>query len=444
MLNNLSAAIKNLSPNLRKILSNIGWLIAERVLRMVVGFLVLAWMARYLGADNFGLLNYGIAFVAIFSTFAQLGLNHFIVRDLVSEATNKDEILGTAFFLRIISGIASLFSAIVIIFLLRPDDPSGRNIVIILTASLILQEFNVIDNWFQSQVQSKYAVWANNTAFILMTLVRITLIKTNAPLITFAWAWLAETFLSVIGLVIIYQGTGKKIQRWRPNWIRAKRLLKVSWPLILSNLSIMVYIYIDQIMLGQLADARSVGIYAAAVRLSENWPFLSLALVRSVAPSIIEAKKVSEKFYYERIQKICNLLALIFYCIAIPMTFLSTPLIILVFGQEYAPAGLILSIHIWSAIFGFLGYVKEIWVATEELTSFAFAASLLGAVINILLNLWLIPLYQGVGAAIATVISYGFADYVMCFLYPPARKFGWVMTKALTFNHLFTRLKHQS
>jgi PST family polysaccharide transporter len=231
--------------------------------------------------------------------------------------------------------------------------------------------------------------------------------------------------------VIAYQGSGQKIQAWRGSWLRAKSLMKVSWPLIFSNVAIIIYLYVDQVMLGQLTDNKAVGIYAVAVRLSEVWPFAAAAIVTSVAPSIIETKKISETLYYERIQKICNLLALIVYVIAIPMTFFSTPLVVLVFGQEYAPAGLVLSIHIWSSLFVFMGYVKEVWIATEELTGYALAASFIGAVMNILLNLWLIPIYREMGAAIATVISYGLADYGMCFLYPPARKFGLIMTKAM-------------
>jgi len=441
MSNKLNLVLQKMSPNLRKILSNTSWLLAERVLRMAVGFFVLAWVARYLGADQFGLLNYAISFVIIFTTIAHLGLNHFVVRDSVSELSSKDEILGTAFLLRLSSGILSFFLVTGIIFWLRPDEPLTRIIVVIVASSLLLQEFNVIDDWFQSQVQSKYAVSARNTAFIIMTLVRVTLIQTNASLIAFALAYLIESALTFFGLVIAYQVSGQKIQAWRGNWRRAKSLMKVSWPLIFSNLAIMVYLYIDQIMLGQLADNQAVGVYAAAVRLSETWPFMATAIVSSAAPSIIAAKKVSETVYYEKIQKLCNFLELIVYAIAIPMTFLSTFLVVLVFGQDYAPAGGILSIHIWSSLFVFLGYVKNIWIATEELTGFALSASIVGATINILLNIWLIPQYQGIGAAIATVISYGCADYIMCFIYPPARKFGWVMTKAMSLNGIVMILK---
>lgn len=441
MLKNFSLAIQNISPNLRNILTNTSWLVAERILRMVVGFFILAWMARYLGADRFGLLNYAIAFYSIFSTLAQLGLNQIVVRDLVSEPSSKDEILGTALLLKLSSGIMAFLLATGSIFLLRANDPVSCTLVVIISASLVVQEFYVTDFWFQSQVQSKYTVWARNAAFIILTLVRVALIQAQASVIAFAWAVFAETAVTTIGLVIAYQVTGQKIQSWRCNWQRAKSLMKVSWPLIFSNLAIMIYLYIDQIMLGQMTDAKAVGLYAAAVRLSESWPFMAIALVSSAAPAIIAAKKVSEAIYYEKIQKLCNFLELIVYSIAIPMTFFSTPLVVLVFGQEYAPAGAILSIHIWSSLFVFLGYVKNIWIATEELTKFALSASIVGAAMNILLNIWLIPKYQGIGAAIATVISYGFADYVMCFIYPPARKFGWVMTKAMCLNGITRRLK---
>jgi PST family polysaccharide transporter len=430
MLDKLNLAFQNISPNLRKILGNMSWLLAERILRMAIGFFVLAWTARYLGAAQFGLLNYAIAFYFIFSMIAPLGLNQIVLRDLVSEPSSKNEIIGTSFFLSLGSGIVNFLLATGIIFLLQPNEKMTCILVVIVSVGLIVQAFYAPGAWFESQLQSKYSVWASNAAVIIMALVRVVLIQIKAPLIAFAWAFLAEMVLIAIGYWVIYQVRGYKIQAWRMKWSRAKSMLKVSWPLIFSTLAIVLYLRIDQIMLGQLADEKAVGIYSVAVRLSELWGFIATAIVRSVAPSIIEAKKISENLYYEKIQKVCNLLVLVVYCLAIPMTFLSTPLIVLLFGQEYAPAGVVLSIHIWSSLFVFLGYAKEVWIATEELTVFTLVASTTGAVTNIILNFWLIPKYQAIGASIATVISYGIADYVMCLLYPKTRKFAWVMTKA--------------
>ena len=434
MLNKLNTKIKDLSPNIRNIIANMGWLVGGRILRVIISLFIVAWMARYLGTEGFGTLNYSIALISIFANVAEMGLTHFVVRDAINEPERRYEILGTAFILRLFSGIASFLLVIAGIFWLRPDDPAIRTIVIIMSSSLLFQNFSAIDAWFSSQVQSKYTVVASNVSFILMTLVRVGLLVSNAPLLAFAFTVLAEDILSTINLVIAYQKTGQKIQNWRVNWLRATNLLRVSWPLIFSNLSVMIYLYVDQIMLGQLATAKAVGIYAVAVKISENWGFLVLTITRSVTPHIIEAKKISEQLYYQRLQNICNLSALIFYIVAISLTFFAQPLIVLLFGREYASAGIVLSIHIWSSIWMFFGNIKQVWVATEELTGFALAASFIGAIINISLNFWLIPIYQEIGAAIATVISYTFTDYIMCFIYRPARKFGWVMTKALALN----------
>lgn len=433
----LNVSNKLSSPNFRKILSNISWLVIERVLRMGVGFFVLAWIARYLGTAQFGLLNYGIAFIDLFGNLADLGLNQILIRDLVSEPERKNEILGTAFVLKSLAGVGTFLLSLVSIFVLRPEDQLSQILVLILALRLVFQPIDIVDQLFQSQVQAKYGVWARNTSFLIISVVRVILLETGGSLIAFAWTFLIESLISNIFMAIAYQKTTGKIINWRGKFFRAKQMLRVSWPLILSSLAIVVYLRIDQIMLGQLASDQEVGIYSAAVKLSEAWPILILAIVKSFSPAIISAKQVSEELYYQKIQKLANLLTLIVYAIAIPMTILATPLVILVFGSEYAAAGTVLSIHIWASVFGFLGYIKEVWIATEELTKFALSASVLGAILNILLNWWLIPIHGAVGAAIATVISYGFADYVMCFLYPPARPMGLVMTKAMTLNGLF-------
>jgi polysaccharide transporter, PST family len=413
------------------------WLIGGRILRAGLSFIVTALMARYLGVTQFGILNYAFALVAIFSHIAQMGVCHFVLRDVVSKPADRYEILGTAVVLEFLSGISSFFLVICVIFLLRPDDPLARTIVIIMSSSLIFQGLSEnIDTWFQSELQSKHAIVSEQIAFITATLGRIILIQLQAPLVAFAILIAVEHLLGTLNLVIAYQRVGQKIQKWSINWERFTNLFKVSWPLILSNSSVMIYLYADQIMLGQLADAHAVGIYAVAVKLSENWAFLVLSITRSVAPYIMEAKKVGEKEYYQKIQKLCDFLALIFYIIAITLTIFSTPIVVFVFGENYAPAAVILSIHIWSSIWMFFGNVKQIWIAAEELTVFAMTASFTGAVMNIGLNFWLIPIYKELGAAIATVVSYFFADYLMCFIYPPARKFGWVMTRSLALNIL--------
>lgn len=435
MLKKLTAAIHNrFNPEQIKVITNIGWLASERIFRMAVGFLTLAWTARYLGVNQFGSLNYAIAFIAIFSPLGQLASDQVTFRDLINYPEAKEKILGSSFLIKFLTGIATLLSSIASILLLQKNDPLICELVIIVSISSLLGGFGVIELWFQSQVDSKYTIWARSGAFMIGTLLRVAFLEFKAPIEVFAWLVVIESFLNVVGFIFVFKLAGNDIFAWRANWKLSKELMRVSFPLVFSTLAIVVYMRIDQVMLGQLADTQSVGIYSAAVRLSEIWPFVSTLLVKSLAPSIISAKKVSEESYYSKMQRLCTFQALLVYCIAIPMTFLSTPFVALVFGQSYAPAGIILSIHIWSSMFLFLGYVKEIWITTEGVTWFAFSFTIVGALMNVMLNFILIPLYKEVGAAVATVISYCFADYVMCFLYPPSRRFGWMMTQAMSLN----------
>lgn len=399
------------SPKLRKIAANTSWLFADRILRMGVGLVVGVWVARYLGTQQFGLFNYATAFVALLSPFANLGLDNIVIREIVRGSSDKDEILGTTFFLKLAGGIVSVVLAIISISLLRSGEQLTGWLVSILSAGVIFQAFDTIDLQFQAQVQSKYTVIAKNLAFIIITFVKITLIQVNAPLIAFAWAGLIESGLGAVGLAINYRVQGYSLWVWRWSLTRAIALLKESWALMLSGLTIMIYMRIDQLMLGQMIDDRAVGLYSAATRISEVWYFIPTAIASSVFPTIIEAKGISESLYYQRLKQLMQLMVFMSTAIAIPMTFLSKTLVLALFGQEYTAASSILAIHVWASLFVFMGVATSPWFVTEGLTKLSMQRTLIGAVVNVLLNLVLIPIYSGKGAAIATVISYAIAGF---------------------------------
>lgn len=403
--------LKN-SPELLKIVKNTGWLFADRILRMGVGLFVMIWMARYLGVEPYGTLNYASAFVALFGTISTLGLPSLVIRTITEFPEDRDKILGTTFWLQLGGGIFSLVLTVLTIFLFKPDDYLMISLVAILGSMGIFKSFDTIDLWFQSQVQSKYTVLAKNTAFIMLAIVKVILINLKAPLIAFAWATLAEFMVGAIGLVISYQYQGYSLKLWRWSLSLAKKLLKESSPLILSGITIVIYMKIDKIMLGSMIDTTAVGLYSSATRISEVWYFIPTAIASSVAPSIYQAKKEgNESLYYKRIFRLLRVLNLIAISIALPMTFLSEPLILLLYGQEFMGAGTILAIHIWASLFVFMGVASSSWFIAEGLTDLSFRRTFLGAITNVVLNLILIPKYAGEGAAIATVISQAIASF---------------------------------
>lgn len=439
MFNKISQLAQNLSPKLRQMIGNASWLASEKLLQMGLGLLIGVWVARYLGPQKFGLLSYALAFTSLFAPLATLGLDKVVVRDLVQHPSEKHQILGTAFAIRLVSSILAYLLEIMIISWIRPDDKLTHALVVIVGLRMCFQVFYTIDLWFQSQVESKYTVWSKNSAYLCANGVKVLLVSLQAPVVFFAWSSLGEIVLGAIGLLILYQFKGNAIAAWRMSLSWGKRLLKNGLPLMFSGIAVIIYLRIDAIMLGQIFGDESVGIYSVATKISELWYFIPTALVSSASPALIEAKGISISLYEQRWQKLLTMMTGISYAIAIPMVFLAKPMITLMYGPNYAASGSVLAIHIWATVFVSLGVAKSVWIVTEGLTHLALVSTSCGAVINILLNLVLIPRYQEVGAAIATVISYGCADYLVYITYPRFQQIGRLMTKALILENLWKR-----
>lgn len=434
--NKLTAVSQKLSPNLRQIIGNTGWLFTEKIVQMALGLLVGLWVARYLGPERFGRFNYALAIVGLFTPVAKLGLDSIIIRNLARDSSHKNEILGTAFVLKLIGSTITFFLTIGVIALSTPSDSHNYLetwlLVAIIASGTIVQSFEIIDYWFQSQVQSKYSVLARNIAYVLMNGVKLVLIQLKAPLIAFAITMVAEYALASMGFIIAYRFHGNLIRSWQVSFRYAKSLLNDSWPLILSGIVIMIYMRIDQVMLGQMVGEKAVGIYSAAVKISELWYFVPSAIVNSVFPSIVQAKEISEEVYYKRIQQLFNAVVLLAYSVAIPVTFLATPIVTLLYGENYAEAGPILNMHIWAGLFVSLGLARSSWLITEGFMKLSAATTAIGAVINLVLNYLLIGRYGGLGAAFATVVAQIFASYAAHMFYPQTRKIFIMQTKAIT------------
>jgi O-antigen/teichoic acid export membrane protein len=394
---------------LQKIIRNISWLFADKIVRMGIGLLVGVWIARYLGPDQFGLFSYSAAFVTLFSIFATLGLDGIVIRDLLHNPEQKNEILGTAFLIKLVGGGVTLLLAVTTILLLRPSDSLAHSLVAIVAAGTIFQSFDVIDFWFQSRVESRWAIYARNAAFVVVSTIRILLILNHATLIAFAWAASLETVLGAVGLIIAYRANGQHVLSWNSGVSHLIKLMSDSWPLALAGMAVAVYVRIDQIMLGQMVGNNAVGTYSAATRISEVWYFIPISIVASVSPSLIEAKKVSIELYYQRLLKLFRLMVVLALSIAVPMTFLAGYVATVLYGNEYEGVGTILAIHIWASLFVFLGVAQGPWNINEGLTQLTLLRTFVGAVANVILNLLLIPKDGAVGAAIATTVSYALA-----------------------------------
>jgi O-antigen/teichoic acid export membrane protein len=422
---------------LQNVVSNTGWQFADNIVRMGVGLVVGIWLARYLGPEQYGVFNYALAFVALFTPLASLGLDDIAVRDIVRDPDNRDETLGTSFILSLLGGALVFLAASGLILILRPDDALSHWLVGVIAFASICQAFYVIEFWFNSQVQAKYLVFARNGAFLLCAVVKIVLILSFAPLIAFAWVYLLEIALCSLGLIVAYNTTGQHILSWRASANRAKGLLRDSWPLFFTGVVTIIYMRIDQVMLGEMTGSEEVGIYSVAVRLAEIWMFIPMAIFWSVFPAIVEARSTSEDLMYGRLQQLYNLMAFLAYALAIPVTLLADWLVGTLFGEAYARAGLMLAMLIWANLFASLEIARSAFLSSMNWTRLLFVTVLLGALLNIALNFLLIPHFKGYGAVIATLIAYWFAAHGSCFLFRPLFPTGRMLTRAMLYPKIW-------
>ncbi len=165
-----------------------------------------------------------------------------------------------------------------------------------------------------------------------------------------------------------------------------------------------------------------------------------MAITNSVFPSLVKARQESQQSYYEQIQKVLDFLTILSLAVGVIVSLLSHQIVNLMYGQEYSDAGAILLIHIWTGIFVSLGLVSSLWTTAENLMPFAFITSAIGAVINIVLNYFLIKSYGGVGAAMASLVAQCVASYFSYLLLPQTRIIFIQQTKALVLPSLFKRL----
>jgi PST family polysaccharide transporter len=400
---------------LQSAIVNSVWLLADKILRMGVGLLVGVWIARYLGPEQFGMWNYSTAFAALFSALATLGLDGIVVRELIKNPKRQNALLGSAFVLKLVGGSLALLISVIAILLLHSNESITIWLVGISAAGFIFQSVSVVDCYFQAKVLSRFSVVAANTAFLLVTGMKVVLLLISGPLIAFALLGLCEVALTGLFLLAAYRTNHLEMREWHCDRSLMLELLRESWPLILAGLAVALYMRIDMVMLQEMVGDHEVGIYAAATRLSEIWYFLPVVIVSSVSPSMIKLRENNFILYINRLRKLYFLMAWLAIGVSLPISLLSNDVINILYGDGYKESALVLRIHLWASIAVFLGVASSQYLLIEKLTNISFYRTLIGLICNVLLNMFFIPIMGAVGAAIATVISYFVATFSLIF-----------------------------
>lgn len=422
-----------MTPFLKKVLANTSWLVSEKVISMSANLLVSLALARSLGPEGFGSLSYLLALVALVAPLAALGLNAIITRELVNDPESRDKIIASATIFRLCGALTGTLVCILLAvngWWLSSD--IARYGLMLLAIANLFYAFNVLEYWFQAQVAARQVARMRLSVIVLFAVIKLIAVASNVSLLGIIAIFAAETIVLGIGFIAIYSLHAAPIRISKFDFSYGLGLLKQSYWLILSGVAAVIYLKVDQVMLENMVGTEAVGIYAVAARLSEVWYFFADAVVITLFPALLALKKKQMVEAYQlKLQQICDVLFVLALIIAILVTLVAKPAILILFGQDYLQSIFILQLHIWAGLFIFMRALVSKWLLSEHLLAFSLVSHGLGAVINVAANFVLIPIYGVEGAAIATIFSYFVASYIAFWISPKTRGIARIMSRSL-------------
>lgn len=394
-----------------RFVKNTGWLVFDKIFHMALSLVVTSMTARYLGTEGYGIINYGLSFINIFTIVCKLGIDAIIVNEIVRDREKTGELLGTTLILRLLSSFCSLVLIFCFVMVLKP----GQTIVLIVTMiqsiSLIFTAFDTVDFYFQSVLKSKYTAIARSISYPLVCLLRLIFIFIKANVTWFAWATVLDSL--TIGIVLLYFYLKRENGKLRFSAVQGQYLLKNSHTFIWANLLVTIYTQMDRIMVGSLVGNVETGIYSAAMTIANLWIFIPNALIDSARPLIMQLKAdKKDDLYVKRFRQLYAGIIWLSIIAGVFFTVFANLVINIIYGVDYLDAVPVLMILIWSRLFSLIGTARTIWMICENKSIYVKWFIGFGAVINVVLNFIMIPACGALGAAIATLVT----EFVSSFL----------------------------
>ncbi|MEZ9976640.1 flippase [Vibrio breoganii] len=423
------------SDTVRRFFKNASWLIFGKLYRVVLVTITTIYLSRYLGPENFGLLNYSISIVIILSFLIGLGLESIIVKEVHKPDSNSGAILSSSILLRFFGWCLFFCIVVAICFQLKSGDSDFLKLMVILSVGYFFKIFEVFRYFFEAKVMGRVVSSSEIIAVTISCLSKFYFIQSERSLEYFFYASVLDVILLSIflmGLFFKYRNN-RKLENYllKPNKQEMSNLFHQSWPLIFASGLYLIYSKIDQVMLGEIAGMHAVGVYAAAVKLSEGGGFIFSTLAVALYPLMLKERNVSQQRFSAQTKRLLSLMVVLSVSLALIITLSSSFLTELIFGDQYKGVDTVLSIHVWGAVFIAINAISAKYLVTEGLQKHSVYKNVIGILINVGLNYLLIPIYGVNGAAFATVISHVFSTYLYFLLRSETRQLFYMQSYAI-------------
>ena len=417
----------------KKIFSNVIWSLGGKIVSMASALFVGILVARYLGPEKYGLMNYVISYVALFTVVASFGMNNIEIRELSKHNENRNTILGTCFRLRLMFAVIAYLLMCVTLLIYKSDAFTSA---MILTYGLVLftETGAVLRNYFTSIVKNEYIAKSEIFRTLIGAVVKILLLWFKAPLQYFIIAQLFDSFLVASGYYICYKKSVGSLREWNFDKTLIPYIVKESFPLLLSGAAIIIYQRIDQVMIGNMLSKEDVGYFATAGKFVDLILFIPTVLVQTITPMLVRIKEQNELSYEQKKRTFVSITTWIAIIISFMVSLMAFCLIRYTFGESYIAAIPVLQIMAYKAVGMALSASGGQIIIIERMQKWAFIRNVLGCFLCIILNYYLLPIYGIVGSAAVTIFTVLFTGTLSNVLIPQYHSIFKIQMYALFFG----------
>ncbi|HAU8299890.1 TPA: oligosaccharide flippase family protein [Vibrio vulnificus] len=390
------------------------WMLSEHGVVLVSNLATNVFLARLLQPENYGALSFSLSFSLLFLPIFQMGLNTIVTKDIIDKDCGKS-VIYNSLIIRITGSIGGFFIAYIILAFQGYTDDIKLFVLILLLGQFFLS-FSVVEFWYHAKYKAKIFSSTRSVIIFIFSIIKVAFAYIGLDVFYIIILFALENMAFSLISFFLFNKLTINERRFTVNKKYCFDLISRSKWLVFSAFASMIYLKIDQVMIGNYLGNVEVAKYAVASKISEVWYFLPAVFVNAFFPKLVEIKNESKEKY----RLVSNgIISLLFYCgaiIAVIIYFISQEIIIVLFGYDYIESVKVLQIHIWACLFIFMrSLVSKILIA-EELYYMSLWSHGVGAIVNVILNFYLIPKFGIYGAAYATIVSYFIAS-VFVFLF---------------------------
>lgn len=415
--------------NNNKIIKNATWIIACKIVQSILSFIIGTLTVRYLGPTDYGVITYAASVISFLLPIMQLGLKNTLVKEFIRNPNKEGEILGTALIINIISSLFSMAGAITFVSIANAGERETIIVCALYSLVLLFQATEMTVYWFQAKLLSKYPSIATLIAYVVVAIYKVYLLVTGKSVVWFALSYVLDFFLISIILLVIYKKLSDK--KLSINWSIGRQMLSRSKYYIIPGLMVVFYQHTDRIMLKLMVSDFETGLFSAAITCTGMTGFVFYAIIDSARTVILETKERTPELYENKVVQLYSIITALALAQSVFITVLAKPIVVLLYGKAYLASVPILQLAVWYDTFGHYSSVRNIWILAEEKQKHLTKINVAGALANIALNACLIPIWGGIGAAIASIISQFFTNVITGFIFKPIRRNNYLMLKGL-------------